>query len=386
LSNLEDEILQVITCINGAASNTRLYAADHPQVTRYLEKAYGQLRRVLQVQPTLTFLILEDEVIVDNRALTDKTPQLDQFVQLLKQNAIERLTFSSDVTLQELAQLVGDLVSTNQDVVRSTAAIKLGKLIVQPTSGPEQFEAALSPESQERLAALADFQRHSLDNLRDSYDRIRASHEISPLGLGEMVQGFLQGMLRNVSPLRMLAALKSSDEYTFTHAINVCILTMAQAEALGIDGQLLHDIGVAASMHDAGKMFISDEVLNKPDKLTEDEWQHIRTHAAQGAQYILRLSGIPKLAFLAALEHHIRYDGGGYPDLGRGWRPNIVSQMIAIADTFDAMRSRRPYQEAKPDALIVKILRQESGSTFNPQLVRNFLRLINPKGGTVHEK
>jgi HD-GYP domain-containing protein (c-di-GMP phosphodiesterase class II) len=129
-------------------------------------------------------------------------------------------------------------------------------------------------------------------------------------------------------------------------------------------------------MHDAGKMFVSDEILNKPDKLTDEEWQHMRAHAAQGAQYILRLEGIPRLAYLAALEHHIRYDGSGYPDLGKDWRPNIVSQMIAIADMFDAMRSRRPYKEPKPDALIIKILQQESGSAFNPKLVQNFLRLI----------
>jgi HD-GYP domain-containing protein (c-di-GMP phosphodiesterase class II) len=378
LSDLENDILQVMTCLNGAASNTRLYAADHPQVIRYLERAYDQLRQVLQNRSKLTFLIMEDEVIIGNRTLTAKTPQVDQFVQLLKQGAIEGLTFSSDVTFQELAQLVGDLASPHQEVVRSTPAIKLGKLVVRPTSDPDASEAALSPETRQRLEALADFRQRSLDELKDSYGRIRESHEISPLGLGEMVQGFMHGMLRNVNPLRMLAALKSSDEYTFTHAINVCILTMAQAETLGIQGGLLHDIGVAASMHDAGKMFISDDVLNKPDKLTEDEWQHMRTHAAQGARYILRLQGIPKLAFLAALEHHVRYDGSGYPDLGSGWRPNIVSQMITIADIFDAMRSRRPYKEPKPDAQIVKILKQESGSTFNPQLVRNFLRLINP--------
>jgi HD-GYP domain-containing protein (c-di-GMP phosphodiesterase class II) len=379
-------MLQVATCLNGAVSNTRLYAADHPQVLRYLERAYNQLQGVLKTQATLTFLVVDDEVIIDNRAVTARTPQLEQFVQLLKQGAIERLTFSSGLTIQELTQLVGDLASTHNEVVRSTPAIKLGKVMVQPVSGTEQPDAALSLESRQRLEALADLRCHSLDDLRDTYKRIQGSHDISPMGLSEMVQGFLNAMLRNVNPLRMLASLKSSDEYTFTHAINVCILTMAQAEALGIGGRLLHDIGVAASLHDAGKMFISDDILNKPDKLTDEEWHHMRTHSAQGAQYILRLSGIPKLAFLAALEHHIRYDGSGYPDLGKGWQPNIVSQMIAIADVFDAMRSRRPYKESKPDALIVKILKQESGSTFNPHLVRNFLQLIHQKGGTDNEK
>jgi HD-GYP domain-containing protein (c-di-GMP phosphodiesterase class II) len=373
---LETELLQVVTCLNGAVSNTRLYAADHPQVARYLERAHDQLRQVLASQSDITFLIVDDDVVVDNHALTSKTPHLAQFVQMLKQCAIERLTFSPDVTLEELVQLVGDLASTDQEVVRSTPGITLGKLRVQEKPDPGLPEVVLTPETKQRLADLALFRQHSLDDLKDLYHQIRISREISPLGIGEMVRGFLQGMLRNVNPLKMLASLKSSDEYTFTHAINVCILTMALAESLGIKGRILHDIGIAAAMHDAGKMFVSDDILNKPDKLTDEEWRHMRAHAAQGAQYILRLEKIPKLAFLAALEHHIRYDGTGYPNLGKQWRPNIVSQMIAIADLFDAMRSRRPYKAPKPDALIIKILQEESGTSFNPALVQNFLRLI----------
>ena len=373
----ENEILQVVTCLNGAVSNTRLYAADHPQVVRYLERAHQQLRQLLEVQPEITFLIVDDDVVVDRQPLTAKGPQVNQFIQLLKQSAIERLTFSSRLALEELAQLVGELASSEQEVVRSTPGIKLGKVKIQTQADAAARTVALTSEAMEGLEKLAVFRQRSLDDLKDLYHQIRISREISPLGLGEIVQGFLQGMLRNVNPLKMLASLKSSDEYTFTHAINVCILTMAQAEALGIEGDRLHAIGIAASMHDAGKMFVSDDILNKPDKLTDEEWRHMRAHPAHGARYILRLPGIPKLAFLAALEHHIRYDGSGYPDLGEGWRPNIVSQMIAIADLFDAMRSRRPYQPPKPDSLIIKILRKESGSSFNPRLVHNFLRLIN---------
>ncbi len=376
LMKSETEILQVVTCLNGAVSNTHLYAADHPQVVRYLRRAHDRLRQVLKAQSEITFLIVDDDVVVDNQAVTSKTPHLVQFVQMLKQCAIERLTVSSNVTYAELVQLVGDLASTDLDVVRSTPGIKLGKVKIQTQSGTDLPGTALTPETKERLQALAVFRERSLDDLKDLYHQIRTSREISPLGLEEMVRGFLRGMLRNVNPLKMLAALKSSDEYTFTHAINVCILTMAQAESLGIKGRILHDIGIAAAMHDVGKMFVSDDILNKPEKLTDEEWQLIRGHAAQGAQYILRLEGIPKLAFLASLEHHIRYDGAGYPDLGKDWRPNIVSQMIAIADVFDAMRSRRPYNEPKPDALIKKILQAESGSAFNPELVQNFLRLI----------
>ena len=366
----------VVAGLNAAVSNTRLYAADHPQVVRYLEQTHERLQQVMDAQPDLTFLIVDDDVVVDNHALTSTTPQLEQFVILLKQSAVERITFTRDVSMDGLTQLVMDLAGTGEEVVRSTPGITLGKVKVLSEEELEAQKMMLAPELKQRLAELESYRDHSLDHIKDLYHQIKSSREVAKHGLGEMVQGFLQGMLRNVNPLQMLAALKTSDEYTFTHAINVCILTVAQAESLGISGALLHDIGIAASMHDAGKMFVPDEILNKPDKLTDEEWHHMREHSAQGALYILRLKGIPKLAFLAALEHHIRYDGTGYPDMGKEWQPNIVSQMIAIADLFDAMRSRRPYKEPKPDEFIIKLLRKDSGTAFNPRLVENFLKLI----------
>ena len=373
---MHKEILQVVTYLNAAVSNMRLYAADHPQVASNIERTNRQLQAILQEQSNITFLIVDDDLVVDNHALTNTTPQLDQFVVMLKQCAVERVTFTREVSADGLYQLVEDLSAAGSEAVHSAPGITLGKVKVLSEADLEAQRELLTPEIQDKLSALEAYRDRSLDDIRDLYHQIKSAKQISRHGLGEIVTGFLQGMLYNVNPLQMLASLKTSDEYTFTHAINVCILTMAQAEALGIIGDKLYDIGIAASMHDAGKMFVSDDILNKPDKLTDEEWEHMRDHSAHGARYILKLDGIPKLAFLAALEHHIRYDGSGYPHLGKNWQPNIVSQMIAIADMFDAMRSRRPYKEPKPDELIMKILIEESGTSFNPQLVRNFLRLI----------
>ena len=173
-----------------------------------------------------------------------------------------------------------------------------------------------------------------------------------------------------------MASLKSSDEYTFTHVVNVCILTMGQAESLGFEGNHLYQIGVASMLHDVGKLFIPAEIINKPGKLTDKERLVIETHAIKGARYLLRIDNIPKLAVLGAIEHHIRFDGTGYPSFGSGWKTNIVSQMITISDVFDALRSRRVYSEPKPQDLIYKILKEEKGKTFNPYLVNNFFKII----------
>jgi HD-GYP domain-containing protein (c-di-GMP phosphodiesterase class II) len=130
-------------------------------------------------------------------------------------------------------------------------------------------------------------------------------------------------------------------------------------------------------MHDAGKLFIPGEILNKPGKLTEKERTIIESHTTKGARYIIGLENIPRIAVLGALEHHIKYDGTGYPLIRKNWNPNLVSQMIAVADVFDALRSRRSYSEPKSTEQIISILTKEKGTAFNPFLVDHFIKLLH---------
>ena len=108
--------------------------------------------------------------------------------------------------------------------------------------------------------------------------------------------------------------------------------------ALGIDGQLLHDIGLAAMLHDMGKLFLPEEVLTKPGKLDEKEWELMKLHPVRGAQYLLSTPGVPQLAVITAYEHHMNYDLSGYPQVPQGWRQHLCSQMTTISDFFDALR------------------------------------------------
>jgi HD-GYP domain-containing protein (c-di-GMP phosphodiesterase class II) len=367
------QVVKFMVHINAAVANCQLYHPEHPQVLRNLELTSQALQTAQATMPELTFLIVEDDVVVDGRPLPTQRTHASRFARILRQNAIERATFTREATIAELTDLVRALANTEKGSVRSSNGIRLGKVQVREVA-PRR--GVLHPEVLERLDHLELLGDKPWDQMKEIFDRIKNMRQ-SPLDeLSQVIQRFVQGMVLNVNPLDMLSALKASDEYTYTHAINVCLLTMAQAEMLGVQGQKLHDIGVAAALHDAGKMFVPDEVLNKPGKLTDEEWSLMRHHAIRGARYVLRNTGMPKLAFISALEHHVRYDGSGYPDMQSGWRPNIVSQMIAVSDMFDAMRSRRPYQEPKPDGLIIKILLEESGTSFNPYLVQSFLRIV----------
>ena len=143
-----------------------------------------------------------------------------------------------------------------------------------------------------------------------------------------------------------LTALKKYDNYTFTHMVNVSALAMAQARALNIDGPLLREFGFAALMHDIGKVNTPLEVLNKPGKLTNEEFDVMKRHVVDGAHILRRTPEMPALAPIVAFEHHLQ--AGSQRLSGEDRQPEaepLHDDRVSIADVFDALRSNRPYRE-----------------------------------------
>jgi putative nucleotidyltransferase with HDIG domain len=200
-----------------------------------------------------------------------------------------------------------------------------------------------------------------------------------------MVDSLAQAVAQNRTALLALTALKNYDNYTFTHMVNVSILTMGQARGLGIDGPLLREFGLAALMHDIGKVKTPLEVLNKPDKLTDDEFTVMKRHVVDGAEILRKTPDIPALAPVVAFEHHLRMDGSGYPHGVTRTSLNVGTMLCSIADVYDAMRSQRAYQQAFPSDRILEVMKSNDGHQFDQNLVRRFTQLLGiyPPGNLV---
>jgi len=388
--DMHEGLSRVISQLTAAVTNTSLYSPNHPQVAQYVEKAHTVLAEMLQQRTEITLLLIGNDLVADNRHIVagGAASYVTNFVRILKKLAIERITFVAGLPNEELKGFIQDLASSDTLSVRSTSFIKLGKVELRvrkldsqqpsvgvdaglsdgPVSSPE-----IPPEVFPELLALT---MEEIDHLKELYLNAKQHKQIDVRSVDDMVAGFIQGFRQEINPLTLLASLKSVNEYTFTHVTNVCILTMSLAENLGFKGEHLHQIGVASLLHDIGKIFIPDEILSKKGMLTPEERNTIETHTVKGARYLMGIEGIPKLAVLAALEHHQKYDGNGYPSMKGGWTPNIVSQLIGVADVFDAMRSRRSYQEPKPIELIESVLTKGKGNSFNPMVVDRFLNMI----------
>jgi HD-GYP domain-containing protein (c-di-GMP phosphodiesterase class II) len=370
------ELNYFITRFNATVINMQLYAPDHPQAERYLLSTFNTLKGLLRIIPEVTLMLVGHDFVVNNNPVPVERLDLVNFCHRLRNCGIERLTFLHGLREGDFQQFVRELAGKNENSIRSRPGIKIGKVELRVKSSAISGCEGPAADKNEKIQPIRKIRDGKLHEIKELYHTARRHKRIDIRGVDDIIKAFVQGFTYGINPLGLMASLKSSDEYTFTHVVNVCILTMGQAEALGFEGNHLYQIGVASMLHDVGKLFIPEEIINKPGKLTDEERLVIETHTIKGARYLLRIDNIPKLAVLGAIEHHIRFDGTGYPSFGSGWKTNIVSQMITISDVFDALRSRRVYSEPKPQDLIYKILKEEKGKTFNPFLVNNFFKII----------
>ena len=191
-----------------------------------------------------------------------------------------------------------------------------------------------------------------------------------------LVKRNLESMLRNESAMLWLARLKSQDLYTSLHCLSVSILAMGFGTHLGLPDEKIELLGLAGLLHDVGKMKIDPAILNKPGKLTQEEFEHIKLHPSFGYEALCSQDDIPAAAVQAAHGHHERLDGRGYPQGLDGYQIPFITRVVTIVDAFDAITSHRAYDDARPIQTAYDVLRSGADKQFDGALVQEFIRWL----------
>lgn len=178
----------------------------------------------------------------------------------------------------------------------------------------------------------------------------------------------------NLDIVRVLSdAIEAKDPYTKGHCGRVASYSLNLGKTIGLRPEQMEVLEYGALLHDIGKIGVHGSILNKPEKLNEDEYKHIRTHPGTG-NHILRDIDMFKEVKTLVRQHHERHDGKGYPDGLDGSQLNILSRIIIIADAYDAMTSDRPYRKGIPQKRAISILRENRGTQFDPELLDIFIK------------
>jgi putative nucleotidyltransferase with HDIG domain len=374
--NNQQKIGTIISRLTVAIQNAGMYPDDHPQVISNAQDAYDLLNPLLIDVREVNILMIDDYLIANNKSLLIPGFYETAFIRFMKKKGVEWISFLKGLPFAQFKELIRSFASSGSSFMKSTPYIKLGVIKLKDSDKIRTVEKPYLEESDNYAANVLDLQLQSKEHIiQKIYQSCRDENDIDLDIVDQIVADFMLS-IRESHPLKLLAEIKSIDEYTFTHSSNVGILAMSLAEHLGFEGHYLKKIGISACLHDVGKAMTPDDILSKEGPLTKEERLVMEEHVIKGAMYLMKLKGVNNMAILAAMEHHIKYDGGGYPRIKGGWEPNIASQIIALADVYDALRSVRPYRDPMSQDQIIKILTDESGTKFNPYIVTCFLKII----------
>lgn len=357
-----------------AVTHAHQYTTAHQLTAAAINTAYTHLLEAIGKDQSIAFMIIDDRIIMYDEPLED-TLFSSRFVRIFKHRGIQHLRILQGITEEEMTALVEMLAARSPlpDNMDCLPSIQLGKVSIGYKTLEGDGEYSIGGTGDTYFGSI---QESGLNLTSDIYRAVRKNGKLPLSEIKHTVADMISAIRHESSVLLSFSPLRILDEYTFTHSTNVCILNLAQAMALGIKGDALRDIGVAALLHDTGKLFVPEEILNKPGKLTDTEWEMVRQHPQRGAEYLLDNPGIPPLAVVVAYEHHMQYDNSGYPQVSKEWRQNICSQMTTISDFFDAMRTKRIYRDAQETKIIADQMLKISGTFLNPVLTKNFLILI----------
>ena len=374
-----DKTQEFVRYLLSASANAALYGMEHQQVTRLCDEAFTRLDEALADSGSdgLLLLVIENELVLNGEPL-DCTLFLNRFAEILKARSIGHIRLLPGVSRLEVGSMIAVLANQGEKDAppESSEHVRFGQVEVRlggDGDTPENYQL-----EQERIRTkLQDLTVEELSQFREIYEGVRRQQKLKITGVAEIVNGFINAFRHQGESMLVLAALRDADEYTFTHSTNVCILNLAQAMAMGIEGQALNDIGIAAMLHDIGKLFVPEEILTKPGRLTDKEFDLMKEHPVRGAKFLLGQPGVPRLAITAAYEHHMHYNLSGYPSVSPGWQLNLCSQITMISDFFDALRTRRSYREPLELNTICSMMLDMMGKDFHPTLTRNFLIILS---------
>lgn len=366
---------------------TMMYPAGHPVIAQKVDELFQNVAPGLASRGTVNIDIIHDELHVEGVPCHSDASSI-QAMQELAELGAHSFQLRPGLQADELRRAAEFLTHAADDESRpigerlaahGVSHISFGRIVPLDTrwQAPQWGDAPPSPMDPSYAEALS--------RSEQAFDAAAAGRSLKAIDIRELVQLLIGKVARSNAALAQILTLKNYENLTYCHSVNVAILSLMLGEQLRLDEATLTILVEAALLHDIGKTRVPLEIVQKPGALDATERAIIEAHTTFGAEILVDTDGAHPLAPTVALEHHRGINGTGYPNLGDGVIPHAMSQIVSVADIYEALTGARSYREPMKPEQACLVLAREAGTKLNTAFVKAFVSAVTffPVGSLV---
>ena len=378
----------LVVGIFGAVRAIRLYPAENEVVRKALDEVGVAANALLERDHEIELRVTGEFIFVNATRLRLDLDNYASFSQVLSLCHAAGVGMIRVVTRPGSREWFALLSLLQSPVAAREPEDRLPDLVDRlAAAGVDVFElapsAGMEDDGDTRRVATEAAKRtytRSVAVAKDVMNSVRAGRRVDIKRIKRVVQSIVDQILSEESSLVGLTTIRDYDEYTFTHSVNVCIFSVALGRRLGLSKRQLYDLGLCALFHDIGKSRVPIDVINKAQRLNDDEWRKVASHPWLGLLALFQMRGaqeLPYRAMAVAYTHHMKADLSGYPRAIRPHAQGIFSRIVSVVDGFDAATSRRAYQtDPLSPAAVLAGMRDNPRRGLDPVIVKAFVNLL----------
>ncbi|MBU0709884.1 MAG: HD domain-containing protein, partial [Candidatus Omnitrophica bacterium] len=345
---MPDKIESTFRDLISALQIARMYPDWHPEFKKGIEKAYVSLGEILSGRNDLVIGIVGEELAFEKEIFFDLSKNAKPAITHLKDRGIERIQFLSGIEKEELGKFVTFLVTPKEKITLPPQeyldTLGVRNIIVGKIKAATS-QSDIATISEASVLSYLEIYEQLFNRLSESIESVLNGEELNHLVLRSAVSNVMDSLLGRYQDLLNLAKLKRYDLKTFYHIVNVAILSMFFSSKFGFSKQQVIDIGIAALLHDTGKLAISRKLIQKPARLDQEEFRKMKSHVTLGTQMLLKYTDkLGPLPVVVCFEHHLKYNLKGYPKVSFYKKLHTASMIVSICDVYDALFQKRNYK------------------------------------------
>jgi HD-GYP domain-containing protein (c-di-GMP phosphodiesterase class II) len=365
----------------GSLRALSLYPEGHPETEKKVSGFFQWVSKFLEQRSSLSLLYIGGEIVVENTPLPELSKTLTQFIKRMQAMKLQRITFRRGLTSEEFVRFLKLLLSLLKNPRDADLIIsKNQRALPHMLAGSLPFDTGHQLSHEEIASALQTASRSALlftGQLKDMFTDLEGPLSEAKVTMAKDATETIYRMLATGEmPLKMLILRRSSDPDPYVHAINVSALSMGIALMLELKEATILEVGLAGLLHDIGLHSSPSISLTKTSTLTLDEKKLQYEHPIRGAEILLSSAGMPDLVPIVAYEHHLQYNGGGYPKQESPRQLNMASMITFITNSYDNLRRNRPKRKAMSMTEAINWMDSKAGELYHPLLLKQFRALV----------